>query len=77
MEHDFLHQNDKLIALFNDTTGHGPSEAMRRYENLIFSQQGRVPDEELQVMLDALKAEGMLLEASQDYRKHITNLNNS
>ncbi len=71
MEQVFLQQNDELIARELEIDGQGPAGALAHYQDLIFSQQGHVPDDELQVMFDALKADGALIEASQQHRDHV------
>ena len=71
MEQVFLQQNDELIAHGDEAAEAGPSGALKHFQNLIFSQVGHQPDEELQKMFDALKAEGGLIEASRAHRDHI------
>ena len=71
MEQVFLQQNDELIAHDDEATGGGPAGALKHFQDLILSQVGHRPDEELQTMFDALKAGGGLIEASRAHRDHI------
>jgi RNA polymerase sigma factor (sigma-70 family) len=71
MEQVFLQQNDELIAHGDDARGEGPAGALKHFQDLILGQVGHHPDEDLQNMFDALKAEGGLIEASQAHRDHI------